>query len=90
MIAVTGAAGFVARFVCTKASATGLSVRALMRSRDGAMRRAPPFPQEAEVIQIGEIEGRIVEERALEGMKCIIHCAPQSGVSARASHEDIA
>jgi len=68
LIAVTGASGFVGRALCDSLSASGHSVRPLVRSRGHA--RTP-----VDAMAVGDIGAGTDWSTALQGVHCVVHCA---------------
>jgi len=79
LVAVTGASGFIGKYLCRTLEASGHSVRPVFRGEDN-------YPS---AVHVGEL-GKHTEWRpALEGVDCVIHTAGMAHISRRASRQPV-
>ena len=74
-ILITGASGFIGRFLCKTLSTSGRSFRGAVRSIDSFS-----IDTKANYVSIGDINSKTNWKHALVNIDCIIHCAGRSNV----------
>ena len=74
-ILITGASGFIGRFLCKTLSTSGRSFRGAVRSIDSFS-----IDTKANYVSIGDINSKTNWKHALVNIDCIIHCAGRAHV----------
>lgn len=69
-ICVTGANGFVGKFLCKVLKSSDKSIRGIVRTLDTSMNSS-----KIEYVSVGDIKSEINWREHLNGFDCIIHCA---------------
>lgn len=84
-VLVTGATGFIGRFVCASLRDAGLQVRAAVRSAADPIARS-----DVEAMTIGDLSARPPWEEALAGIQAVVHVAAIAHVGGKPSAEALA
>ena len=74
-ICVTGANGFVGKFLCKALKSSDKSIRGIVRTLDASMNSS-----KVEYVSVGDINSEINWREHLNGFDCIIHCAGKAHV----------
>ena len=74
-ICVTGASGFVSKFLCKVLASSNKSVRGIVRTLDTSMNLS-----KVEYVSVGDMTSGINWNKHLNGFDCIIHCAGKAHV----------